>query len=200
MFLRREGIHDTAILAAMERVPREQFVSTSFQKLAYENQSLPLIAGQTLSQPLVVAKMTQALELTPESRVLEIGTGSGYQAAVLSHLCRRVASIERVTALHQSAKNRLQALEIYNVDLRLADGFRGWPEAAPFDAMILTCAPLQIAEVLLTQLQVGGRLVAPVGNQEGAQKLRIFKRETETKVRSTTLGLAQFVPMLEGLA
>ena len=111
-----------------------------------------------------------------------------------------MASVERVEVLHHQAKERLQELEIYNVDLRLSDGFKGWPEIAPFDGIILTCAPAQLPKSLLNQLRVGGRLVAPVGGQEGAQKLRVFVRATKTKVRATTLGLVQFVPMLDGLS
>ena len=198
MALRREGIHDTRVLAAMEQVPREAFVSASYRHLAYENQSLPILAGQTLSQPFVVAKMTQELQLSPGSRVLEIGTGSGYQAAILSHLCDRLTSIERVAQLHTLAKERLESLEIYNVDLRLGDGFAGSPEEAPFDAIILTCAPPELPQDLLAQLAVGGRLVAPVGGQEDRQNLKVYTRVGEDKIRAKALGLVRFVPMLTG--
>ena len=144
--------------------------------------------------------MTQELRLTPESRVLEVGTGSGYQAAVLSHICARVASIERLEQLHLSAKKRLERLDIYNVDLRLGDGFLGWEAAAPFDAIILTCAPETMPETLLSQLRITGRLVAPVGDQGDRQTLKVFTRVSETRISVSTLGLVRFVPMLAGTA
>lgn len=200
MALRREGIHDTQVLAAMERVPREVFVSASYKHLAYENQSLPLSQGQTLSQPFVVAKMTQELALQPESRVLEVGTGSGYQAAILSHICDRVMSVERLEALHISAKERLERLERYNVSLRLGDGFAGWPEAAPFDAIILTCAPESVPQDLLAQLAIGGRLAAPIGDQRDHQSLKVYTRISATKFKARTMGLVRFVPMVQGTA
>ena len=198
MALRRDGIHDTRVLSAIELVPREQFVRSSYKHLAYENQSLPLLAGQTLSQPFVVAKMTQELALAPSDRVLEIGTGSGYQAAILSHLCNRVMTIERLRTLYKDAKHRLESLDIYNVDVCFGDGFSGWPEAAPFNAIILTCAPQTIPQDLLGQLVIGGRLIAPVGEPEGRQSLKIYTRASETRVCVKTLGLVRFVPMVTG--
>ena len=200
MSLRRDGIHDARVLAAMERVPRDMFVAETYKHLAYEDQSLPLISGQTISQPLVVAKMTQELGLNPESRVLEVGTGSGYQAAVLAHLCRRVASIERVKDLHKIAKQRLAALDLYNVDLRLGDGFRGWPEAAPFDAIILTCAPEALPDDLFDQLSIGGRLVAPIGDQRDRQTLKVYRKLDASRVSVSKLGSVRFVPMLSGVS
>ena len=200
MLLRKNGIHDARILTAMEKIPRDAFVGQSYKHLAYQDQSLPLMAGQTISQPLVVAKMTQALELTANSRVLEIGTGSGYQAAVLSQVCRRVASIERIRTLYQEAGQRLTDLGIYNVDLRLGDGSQGWPEAAPFDAIIVTCAPETLSESLFDQLVIGGRLIAPLGDQSDQQTLRIYQKVSHTQLRASTLGLVNFVPMLRGTA
>ncbi|MGB0718186.1 MAG: protein-L-isoaspartate(D-aspartate) O-methyltransferase [Alphaproteobacteria bacterium] len=200
MALRRDGIHDTRVLAAMERVPREKFAPQSYKHLAYENQSLPLGLGQTLSQPFVVAKMSQELALKPNSRVLEVGTGSGYQAAILAHLSQRVTSIERIPELHHSARARLLSLEIYNTDLHLGDGFLGWPSGAPYDGIILTCAPDSVPQELFAQLAIGGRLVAPVGNQNDRQSLKVYTRKSETKLSAKTLGLVQFVPMLGGLS
>ncbi len=200
MALRRDGIHDTRVLGAIERVPREIFVSPSYRHLVYQNQSLPLAGGQTLSQPYVVAKMTQELAVTADSCVLEIGTGSGYQTAVLARLCQRVTSVERIAELHHGARARLLGLEVYNADLHLADGFAGWPLGAPFDAIILTCAPETVSQKLLAQLAVGGRLIAPVGAQDNQQTLKIYTRTAENRVTAKILGVTRFVPMVSGIA
>ena len=196
MKLRREGIHDAAVLSAMERVPRAEFVPASYRHLAYEDQTLPIGCGQTISQPLIVAQMTQALALTPTCRVLEIGTGSGYQAAVLAHLCRRVATIERHQPLYNFAKGQFAALELYNIDTRLGDGFQGWPETAPFDAIIATCAPEAVPDALFAQLAIGGRLVAPVGQQGKRQELKVFTKRDAHRLTARLLGTAEFVPMV----
>lgn len=141
MTLRGMGIVDADVLSAIEQVPREMFVARALQAYAYENASLPIAMDQTISQPYIVAIMSAALQLTGRERVLEIGTGSGYQAAILSFLCRRVYSIERLRPLLVDADNRLREIRVTNVTTRLGDGARGWPEAAPFDRIILTCAP-----------------------------------------------------------
>ena len=141
MTLRGMGIVDADVLSAIEQVPREMFVARALQAHAYENASLPIAMDQTISQPYIVAIMSAALQLTGRERVLEIGTGSGYQAAILSFLCRRVYSIERLRPLLVDADNRLREIRVTNVTTRLGDGARGWPEAAPFDRIILTCAP-----------------------------------------------------------
>ena len=198
MKLRREGIHDARVLSAMERVPREQFVPESYRHLAYADQTLPIGCGQTISQPLIVAQMTQALALTPRCRVLEIGTGSGYQAAVLASLCRRVATIERHKPLFDFAKAQFAALELYNVDTRCGDGFQGWPETAPFDAIIVTCAPEALPDALFAQLAIGGRLVAPVGHQGARQDLKLFTKRDSHRLTARLLGTAEFVPMVSG--
>ena len=152
MTLRGMGVVEADVLSAMERVPRELFVPTALSQHAYENASLPIALEQTISQPYIVARMTAALELTGRERVLEIGTGSGYQAAILSFLCRRVYSIERLRPLLVEAENRFRKLRITNVTSKFGDGAKGWPEGAPFDRVILTCAPPEIPATLLLSL------------------------------------------------
>ena len=154
MTLRGMGILDAATLAAMEQVPRELFVPKALQHHSYENASLPIAYNQTISQPYVIARMTEALKLGGRELVLEIGCGSGYQAAVLAQLCRRVYTMERLKPLLVNAENRLRDLRISNISFRLGDGSKGWPEAAPFDRIILTCGCDQIPDILLQQLKL----------------------------------------------
>ena len=163
MALRKQGITDARVLSAIERTPRELFVEGPFLHSAYENTALPIACGQTISQPYVVALSTLALEVADNMRVLEIGTGSGYQTAVLSRLCRRVYSIERHRPLLLEAEQRFKALKLDNVSTRHGDGFLGWPEQAPFDRILLTAATPEIPDVLMDQLKPNGILVAPVG-------------------------------------
>ena len=198
MDLRAAGVSDTRVLGAIERVPRELFAPATFRDRAYEDAALPIGYGQTLSQPSVVALMTQALELTARHKVLEIGTGSGYQAAVLSHLCRRVYTIERHKPLLRDAEARFKELRLHNITTRYGDGWRGWPETAPFDRIIVTAAPPEIPEVLIRQLGAAGIMVLPFGESRFSQRL--------VKVRPTADGLAteeicavRFVPMVPGL-
>ncbi len=139
--LRQQGIQDERLLKAIEAVPRERFVDEAFEHKAYENTALPIGSGQTISQPYIVAKMTELLSLTPESRVLEIGTGSGYQTAILAHLVRHVCSVERIKGLQWQAKRRLKQLDLHNVSTRHGDGWQGWASRGPFDAIIVTAAP-----------------------------------------------------------
>ena len=196
MTLRGMGVVEADVLSAMERVPRELFVPTALSQHAYENASLPIALEQTISQPYIVARMTAALELTGRERVLEIGTGSGYQAAILSFLCRRVYSIERLRPLLVEAENRFRKLRITNVTSKFGDGAKGWPEGAPFDRVILTCAPPEIPATLLNQLKTGGIMVAPEG-RDREQSLVVIRR-TEEGFEQRELLPVRFVPLVEG--
>ena len=196
MTLRGMGVVEADVLSAMERVPRELFVPTALSQHAYENASLPIALEQTISQPYIVARMTAALELTGRERVLEIGTGSGYQAAILSFLCRRVYSIERLRPLLVDAENRFRKLRITNVTSKFGDGAKGWPEGAPFDRVILTCAPPEIPATLLNQLKTGGIMVAPEG-RDREQSLVVIRRTEEGFERRELLPV-RFVPLVEG--
>ena len=196
MTLRGMGVVEADVLSAMERVPRELFVPTALSQHAYENASLPIALEQTISQPYIVARMTAALELTGRERVLEIGTGSGYQAAILSFLCRRVYSIERLRPLLVEAENRFRKLRITNVTSKFGDGAKGWPEGAPFDRVILTCAPPEIPATLLNQLKTGGIMVAPEG-RDREQSLVVIRRTEEGFERRELLSV-RFVPLVEG--
>ena len=202
MALRRQGITDNRVLAAIEKTPREVFVEETFEPSAYENTALPIACGQTISQPYVVAYMTQALELDEKMRVLEIGTGSGYQAAVLAPLCRRVYTIERHRPLLAKAENRFRALGLHNITTRFGDGFKGWPEQAPFDRIIVTAAVPKVPESLIEQLKPGGIMILPLGEQVSAESIsqlltKIIK--TDTGVRREPLIPVMFVPMLPGV-
>ena len=196
MALRGMGVGETEVLAAMEQVPREQFVPPALRDHAYENASLPIAMEQTISQPYIVAKMTAALQLTGRERVLEIGTGSGYQAAILSFLCRRVYSIERLRPLLVEAGTRFRQLKITNVTTKVGDGAKGWPEGAPFDRIILTCAPPSIPVTLLKQLKTGGIMVAPEG-RDRTQNLVVVHR-TEDGFEKQDILPVKFVPLIEG--
>jgi len=189
------GITDARVLTAMTRVPRHEFVPASQRPLAYEDGPLPIGHGQTISQPYVVAFMTAALNPQPSDRVLEIGTGSGYQAAVLSGLVAEVYSVELVASLAQRARADLQRLGYGNVQVRCGDGYLGWPEAAPFDAVIGTCAPEQVPKVLVDQLKVGGRMILPVGPQGGGQELILLRKTTSGLERQAVMPV-RFVPMV----
>jgi protein-L-isoaspartate(D-aspartate) O-methyltransferase len=196
MTLRGMGVLDPAVLSSLEAVPRELFVPAALRQHAYENASLPIALDQTISQPYVVARMTEALQLTGRERVLEIGCGSGYQAAILTFLCRRVYSMERLKPLLVDAENRLRDLRISNISLRHSDGAKGWPEAAPFDRIILTCGSRKIPDILLQQLKIDGIMVAPEG-ADGAQQLVVITRR-ETGFERKFLMPVTFVPLIEG--
>ena len=196
MTLRGMGVVEADVLSAMERGPRELFVPTALSQHAYENASLPIELQQTISQPYIVARMTAALELTGRERVLEIGTGSGYQAAILSFLCRRVYSIERLRPLLVEAETQFRKLRITNVTSKFGDGAKGWPEGAPFDRVILTCAPPQVPATLLNQLKTGGIMVAPEG-RDREQSLVVIRRTEEGFERRELLPV-RFVPLVEG--
>ena len=191
--LRGEGITDPAVLRALEHVPRHAFVRPEDAASAYIDEALPIAGGQTISQPYIVGLMTQLLELRGDERVLEIGTGSGYQAAVLAELAREVFTIEIDPALAESARLRLQACGCTNVTVRAGDGFYGWEEAAPFDAMIITAVAPRVPERLITQLKLGGRLVMPLGGDEEQHLVRATKREDGLTFETITD--VAFVPM-----
>lgn len=192
--LQRAGIHDERVLTAMTSVPREHFVSAQLQKLAYSNRALPTCMGQTISQPLMVAVMTQALSLHGHERVLEVGTGSGYQTAILARLASHVYSIERYQQLAILAALRLAQLDMQNVSLYVADGSLGWPAGAPYDRILVTAAAPTIPSHLLEQLTMGGMLVLPVGSQE-RQDLQLIQRVPEGTCMQI-LGQCVFVPLI----
>ncbi len=198
MELRRAGITDTAVLGAIERTPREVFVPTAFANRAYDNVALPISHGQTISQPAVVAYMTQELRVGVRHKVLEVGTGSGYQSAILSRLCRRLYSVERHRDLTREAETRFSLLRLKNVTTRVGDGALGWPEQAPFDRILVTAAAPDVPPVLLEQLVVDGIMIVPVGEPTADQQL-IRCRRTKTSVDYETLWPVRFVPLVEGL-
>lgn len=187
------GVRDPRVLAALRKVPRHLFVPVEQQPYAYVDSPLPIGYGQTISQPYIVAFMTEALELKPQDRVLEIGTGSGYQAAVLGELVREVYTIEIVDPLGKAAEERLRKLGYGNIHVRVGNGYRGWPEAAPFDAVIVTAAPERIPQALTDQLREGGRMVLPLGRWE--QDL-VRLRRTKSGVSQERLLPVRFVPMV----
>lgn len=195
MKLRREGVTDTRVLSAIESVPREIFVDERFRDQAYEDTALPIDSGQTISQPTVVAWMTWALQVGERMKVLEIGTGSGYQAAVLSKLCRRLYTIERHKDLLKQAEKRFEQLRLRNVTTRAGDGSKGWKEVAPFDRIIVTAAAGEVPKALLEQLAVGGVMVVPVGEQGGEQILLRIER-TEDGFHTQHLMNVRFVPLV----
>jgi protein-L-isoaspartate(D-aspartate) O-methyltransferase len=198
--LRRRGISDQAVLRAMDEVPREHFVEPSLTDSAYADRALPIACGQTISQPYVVAYMTEQLGVKSGHRVLEVGTGSGYQAAVLSRLVRDVVSIERYRTLADSARARLATLGYDNVEVRHGDGFAGVPERAPYDRIIVTAAAESIPEALTTQLAEGGVMILPLGPHAGGQRLvKVTKGEGGTLKQEDLIGV-RFVPLLPGQA
>lgn len=206
MALRGKGIENRAVLEAMEKVPREEFVDAPFASDAYGDTAMPIACGQTISQPYIVALMTDALEVGPRMRVLEIGTGSGYQAAVLAHLAGWVYSIERHRPLLEAARKRFTELKLHNIVTRHGDGRLGWPEQAPFDRIILTAAVQEIPKALIDQLKPGGILIAPVAGRpaENAPAESIY--QSLTKIIHSEQGLVEhtlipvlFVPMVAGL-
>lgn len=186
------GIRDPRVLAAMRTVPRHRFVPPALQDQAYADTPLPIGSSQTISQPFIVAYMTEALQLPPAAAVLEIGTGSGYQAAVLAEVAREVYSIEIVPELAERSAQVLAELGYDNIHLRTGDGYGGWPDAAPFDGIMVTAAPDHVPPALVEQLAVGGRLVIPVGRY--AQDMRIVTRTADGSVTETTIPV-RFVPM-----
>ncbi len=184
-----------AVMAAMGSVPREEFVLPAYRHLAYDNTPLPIEAGQTISQPLIVALMTDLLDPQPSDVVLEVGTGSGYQAAVLAGLVKHVYSVEIIAQLAESASEVLARLGYDNVTVRAGDGYAGWPEHAPFDAIIVTAAAPEIPAPLLEQLKPGGKLVIPVGGEHDAQELLLVEMGEDNEVLQRSVLPVRFVPL-----
>jgi protein-L-isoaspartate(D-aspartate) O-methyltransferase len=192
------GVRDTRVLAAMRDVPRHLFVRASDKSHAYRDQPLPIGYGQTISQPYIVAYMTEILKLTGTETVLEIGTGSGYQAAVLAKTAGQVHTIEIIPELYSSAKERLKSLEYDNVTVKSGDGYYGWPEAGPFDRIMVTAAAGHIPPPLIKQLKPGGRMVIPVGQPWMIQSLILVEKNQEGEVRTRSLMSVRFVPLTSG--
>ncbi len=192
--LMSRGVRDERVLAAMNKVPREEFVPQDSRAASYTDQPLPIGYGQTISQPYIVAFMTEQLRPKPSDRVLEVGTGSGYQAAILAELVAEVYSVEIVEPLAKNAEATLQRLGCKNVHVKIGDGYKGWPETAPFDAIIVTCAPDKVPQPLIDQLRDGGRMVIPVGDRF-AQELYLLEKKNGQLKQSATLPV-RFVPMI----
>jgi protein-L-isoaspartate(D-aspartate) O-methyltransferase len=199
MGLRSRGIRSTKVLAAIEKVPRHLFVAATYDAQAYADTSLPIECGQTISQPFVVAYMTELLNIGDRDKVLEIGTGSGYQAAVLAHLARRVYTIERYRTLAKEAEERFKALNLSNITGMVGDGIRGWPEQAPFDKIIVTASADEVPEELVGQLRDGGIMVIPLGPTGGIQHIVRITRKGEEFEREQLLAV-RFVPLVPGRA
>jgi protein-L-isoaspartate(D-aspartate) O-methyltransferase len=198
--MRRRGIQDIRVLRALELVPRELFVEPGQAEYAYADSALPIECGQTISQPYVVAAMSEALELEPNHKVLEIGTGSGYQAAVLAHLAGEIVTIERYRTLAQMAERRLQSLDLGNVTVIVGDGTTGAPEQAPFDRIIVTAAAPELPQPLVSQLADGGIMIAPVGPSGGVQSLLRVRKKAGSALAQEQLMAVRFVPLVPGRA
>jgi protein-L-isoaspartate(D-aspartate) O-methyltransferase len=193
--LMARGILDPAVLAAMRTVPREAFVPVDWRDYAYYDGPLPIAEGQTISQPYIVALMTQELQLTPHDRVLEVGTGSGYGAAVLSCIAAHVYTVERLHPLAVAARQRLRQLGFHNVQVLASNGTLGWPEHAPYDGIVVTAEGPSIPQALQAQLTIGGRLIIPVGTPERQSLMRV-SRQSETAFEQENLGEVRFVPLI----
>lgn len=189
------GIRDPRLLDAMARVPRERFVPAHLQERAYEDRALPIEAGQTISQPYVVAWMTEMLGLQGHETILDVGTGSGYQAAVLAELVARVVTVERVTELAETARVRLEALGYRNIEFHVGDGTRGWPESGPYDGILVAAGTETVPPDLIAQLRIGGRLVIPIGSPT-QQSMQVIER-TDTGATVRDLGGCVFVPLIQ---
>ena len=192
--LKPRGIHDERVLAAMAKVPREEFVPENLRDKGYSDGALPIGHDQTISQPFIVAFMTEQLRLQPNDRVLEIGTGSGYQTAVLAELVKEVYTIEIIEPLAKNASARLARLDYNNAHVKVGDGFQGWPEVAPFDAIIVTCAPDKVPQPLTEQLKDGGRMLVPVGSGIDQQLYLLEKKNGQ--LAQTAILPVRFVPMI----
>ncbi|OAT34610.1 protein-L-isoaspartate(D-aspartate) O-methyltransferase [Proteus myxofaciens] len=193
--LKEHGIKDESLLEAISKVPREHFIDEALSHKAYENTALPIGNGQTISQPYIVAKMTALLELTPDDCVLEIGTGSGYQTAILANLVHHVSSVERIKSLQWQAKRRFKQLDLHNISTRHGDGWEGWTSKGPFDAIIVTACAIEVPQQLLMQLAEGGRMIIPVGEQHQVLK---FIRRLGNDFHYQSIEAVRFVPLISG--
>ncbi len=196
--LRDEGIKDEGILSALAAIPREEFIPKVLRSQAYENAALPINSGQTISQPFVVAFMTEALGISKNHKILEVGTGSGYQSVVLAKLCRRLFTIERHLPLLNGAAQMFKKLNIFNVTTLFGNGMKGWPEQAPFDRIMVTAASEEIPDLLLQQLKVGGIMVIPIGPQGKTQHIIRITRRGDEFVEENLMPV-KFVPLLPGI-
>ena len=194
--LQRRGVKDPAVLAAMEQVPREAFVPERLQEMSYQDSPLPIGEGQTISQPFIVARMIERLELTPEDNVLEIGTGSGYGAAILGRIADTVYTVERRASLAEAAREKLEKLGYDNIHVVVGDGSLGWPESAPYDAIVGTAGAPKIPEPLKEQLSVGGRLVLPVGTIPEQQVLIRLRKNGKDRFEQKEMEAVRFVPLV----
>ncbi len=194
--LRRRGVKDPAVLAAMEAVPREAFVPDRLREASYQDSPLPIGEGQTISQPFIVARMIERLELTPEDTVLEIGTGSGYGAAILSLIAKTVITVERHASLAEAAREKLEKLGYDNIRVVVGDGSLGWPEHAPYDGIVGTAGAPKVPEPLKEQLSVGGRLVLPVGTVPEQQVLIRLRKTAEDRFEQEEMEAVRFVPLV----
>ncbi len=199
MELRSRGISNTSVLSALEKVPRELFVPEMFALEAYNNSTLPIECGQTISQPYVVALMTEKLDLNDRCKILEIGTGTGFQTAILAQLCRRVYTIERYRLLLEDAEFRFRKLRLTNITSMTGDGTKGWPAQAPFDRIIVTAAAPQVPDELLAQLKPGGKMIVPVDNAQGEQDLVLFHKAEDETISTDVLCVVRFVPLVPGV-
>jgi protein-L-isoaspartate(D-aspartate) O-methyltransferase len=190
------GIKDTQLIEAMRKVPRHLFVPEDRRESAYDDRPLPIGEDQTISQPYIVAFMTEALDLSPEDKVLEIGTGSGYQAAILAEIVREVYTIETIPGLGEAARERLEEMGYKNISVKIGDGYEGWPEKAPFHGVIVTCAPEKIPKSLINQLTDGGRMIIPVGERRGIQKLVLLRKDKGMVIKKEVMDVL-FVPMVK---
>jgi protein-L-isoaspartate(D-aspartate) O-methyltransferase len=190
------GLRDSHVLQAMREVPREEFVAPELEAFAYEDGPLPIDAGQTISQPYIVAMMIESAEVSPGDRVLEVGAGSGYASAVLSRIAAKVYAIERHAALAEAAQRRFVKLGYDNIELRVGDGTRGWPEAAPFEAILVAASGPEVPRALKEQLAIGGHLVLPVGERQWRQTLRKITRKSESEYEQDELCAVAFVPLI----
>jgi protein-L-isoaspartate(D-aspartate) O-methyltransferase len=195
--IKRRGVEDKLVLKAIQKVEREKFVPEKYRDLAYTDGPLPIGHKQTISQPYIVAYMTEQLHLKKEHTVLEIGTGSGYQAAILGEIAKEVYTIEIIPELAASAGSLLKKLNYKNIDVRTGDGYKGWPEKAPFDRIIVTAAPEEIPEVLVDQLANNGRMILPVGENELSQYLWVIKKNKKGVVTKEQILPVRFVPMVK---
>ncbi|MDD0851823.1 protein-L-isoaspartate(D-aspartate) O-methyltransferase [Halobacteriovorax sp. GB3] len=196
-YIKAQGINNERVLEAMERIPRHEFIPKQYREYAYDNTPLPIGLGQTISQPYIVAYMTEALEIKESDRVLEIGTGSGYQAAILGVLAKEVYSVELLSDLAQRANDKLQSIGIRNISIRIGNGYNGWSEKAPFNKIIVTAAPKEIPIKLIEQLAKGGMMILPVGEIE--QVLFLIIKNRDGTISKKELLPVRFVPMIEPL-